>query len=259
MSHTLSSANCCNVEACQKWNARSAISFSASWGFFYQTVAGAAIIPMYYIAYMLTSAQLGYLHVGREVPLHYARTLLPCTVLVYLVPTVAMYFPWNDTFLMQSLIALWQPALYLVSLCLWITAATSGRRPEKETGATSDLEHLNRVYLVSFVVLTLTHIGIMLVCLTISNPQHSLSYVFLPDKQAWKASTMLSLLWIFQWDWWGVYVSLMLWCCIVVCDVWWDLDHTGRIGIGNAVQVFVVVLLMSVVLGPGSTLAVVWR
>ncbi|KAF8151870.1 hypothetical protein K438DRAFT_1623671 [Mycena galopus ATCC 62051] len=260
-----------NVEACRKRNARSAISFSASWGFFYQTVAGAAIIPMYCIAYMLTSARPGYLHAGREVPLHYARMLLPCTVLVYLVPTVAVYFPWNDAFLTQSLVALWQPAPCLVSLCLWVfsrparvgsssdrTAATSGRRPEKNTGATSDVEHLNRVYLVSFVVSTLTHIGIMLVCLTSSNPHHSLSYVFLPDKQAWKASTTLGLHWIFQWDWWGISVSLMLWCCVVVCDVRRDLDHTGRMGLGDPVRVFVVVSLMSVVLGPGSALAAVW-
>lgn len=51
----------------------------------------------------------------------------------------------------------------------------------------------------------------------------------------------------------------MLWCCVVVCDVRRDLDHTGRMGLGDAVQVFVVVSLMSVVLGPGSALAAVWR
>ncbi|KAK9416112.1 hypothetical protein SUNI508_09885 [Seiridium unicorne] len=247
-----------NIEASRKRNQGKIISYTAVWALFYQTVGGAAIIPLYHIAYSITSKKDSYLASGRELRPGYAESLLPAILVGYLVPTIALYIPWGDLNITQNLTALWQPApVFPNVLLLVLVHLLSSSSSSRSTSGTSDVKHLKRIYLAIGVVSTITHLATLYVCLTSSNPQLSLSYVFLPNKATWKLSTALGLHYIFQWDFWIIFTSSLVWCWIVVTDTLRSMQGGSRIW-----QKFVSAInlvLVSLVAGPGTTLALVWN
>jgi len=234
-----------------------------AWALFYQTFGGAPIVALYYFAFAQNTRKEDYLRSGREVSLGYAKVILPSVVLVYCIPTIAMFLPWNDVQLTQALTAFWQPAPLLVNVAMWIFAlvfAASGPPGEANpkgppTRGTADLKHLNRIYLTAFLVSAAAHVGTMYVCLTSSNPQLSLSYVFLPNRDTWKASTTLGLHWIFQWDAWYIFGSALVCCWLSV----WDVQRAlGVSGIAASLKALVAIGMLTVLVGPGATMAAVW-
>jgi hypothetical protein len=156
-------------------------------------VAGAAIIPLYYLAYAVISQNDSYLTQGRALERGQAKALLPALVIGYLVPTIALYIPWGDADVTQNLTALWQvsPAIPNLLLPLFSSFAASGANSDSERAG--DVKYLKRIYLAIGIVSMVTQFATFYVCLTSDNPELTLSYVFLPNKSMWKESTVLGL------------------------------------------------------------------
>jgi hypothetical protein len=227
------------------------------WALLYQTIGGAVIAPLFYFAYILSSTKNAYFYSGREVTTSYAKAILPSVILAYLVPTFLMYIPWDDVVLLQNLTAFWQFGPLLVNVLMWIFSYAlrdpSTTASNRVSG--TDIKHLNRIYATSALVTAVNHIGTLYICLTSSNPQLSLSYVFLPNKDIWKTTTALGVHWIFQCDWWGTFVSSFLWCWLSIFDVQ---RLAGYSSVASVVQAFIIIALSTVVVGPGTMVAGVW-
>ncbi|ORY70495.1 uncharacterized protein BCR38DRAFT_481626 [Pseudomassariella vexata] len=208
---------------------------TAVWAIFYQTLGGTAIIPLYYAAYEYTSRNDDYYQSGRALDLLSAKSILPATVLAYLIPTIAMYIPFQDPSITQNLIAFWQ-----------ITPLRIG----------ADRKYLNQIYYAAFVVTAVTHLVLVYICLTSNDPQTKLGYVFLPSKETLKDGVTMGLHYIFQWDFWGIAGSSLLWCWFVVFDVQRLLGSSSVCGVAQA---GLVIGVMAVVLGPGAAMAAVWK
>ncbi|KAI3326278.1 hypothetical protein HD806DRAFT_532925 [Xylariaceae sp. AK1471] len=249
-----------NVEACRARNSWRLLSFTALFALFYQTVGGAVIIPLYYLTHTLSTKSDTYYRSGRAVSLPYARGLLFSLVVGYLVPTLAMYIPGLSAETAQLLTFIWQPAPLFVNILLLIssfllpsTSTASSRRGVKNL----DVKHLKRVYAVVGTVSAINHVITLYVCATSSNPQLSFSYVFLPNRDIWMQSTTAGLHYIFQIDWWGCFMPTLFWCWVAVYDV-----HRLLLGAAASttqlIKWAVYIVALTVALGPGGMLAVVW-
>ncbi|TGJ80974.1 hypothetical protein E0Z10_g7794 [Xylaria hypoxylon] len=244
-----------NIEACRSRHSWKLVSFTGLFVLFYQTIAGAAIIPLYYLAHMLTSKSDSYYTSGRKVSLAHARGLLVSVGIGYLLPTLAMYTPGLSTATIQFLVFLWQPSpafvnilLFASSLLLSSTAPKSAKSP--------DVKHLKRVYAAAAIVCAINHFATLYVCATSSHPQLSFEYVFLPNRDLWMQSTTAGLHYIFQVDWWGCFIPTLLWAWVAVYDV-----HRVLLGGASATQLVkwaIYIVGLTVALGPGGMLAVVW-
>lgn len=195
-----------------------------------------------------------YFYSGREVTTSYAKAILPSVILAYIVPTVLMYVPWNDIIITQNIIAFWQFAPILVNVVMWIFSFALNDSSSSKVGST-DIKYLNRIYGTAAFIAATNHIATVYICLTSSDPQSSLSYVFLPNKTIWNTSTALGIHWIFQCDWWGTFGSSFLWCWLSIFDMY---RLEGRSSFVNIVQIFIIIGLSTVVVGPGAMIAGVW-
>ncbi|KAI1118574.1 hypothetical protein F5Y14DRAFT_398942 [Nemania sp. NC0429] len=254
-----------NVEACRARNARRLISYTALFVLFYQTIAGAAIIPLYYLSWALSSRSDAYYAGGRAVSLPYARGILLSVGLGYLLPTLAMYLPFLDDSTAQFLIFLWQPSPAFVNMLLFVSSlvfpaasspSTSTSSSKSPASPPPDVKHLKRVYAAAAVVCAANHLATLYVSATSSNPQLGLAYVFLPDRALWTNSTTAGLHYIFQVDEWGCFLPTLLWAWVAVWDV-----HRILLPAGAAVQLArwaLYIVGLTLVLGPGAMLAIVW-
>jgi len=229
------------------------------WMFGCQTIGGAVMIPLYYLCYVFSSRDNAYFRSGRKVSLPYAKTILPAAILGYLVPTIAMYWPWNNIVLKQNLTAFWQFAPLIVNVLMWIFAfafSMSAVTAEKESPkAPADLKHLNRIYLFAGLIPAINHITTLLLCITSSNPQLSLRYVFLPISTPRLTSPTLDLHYIFQCDEWWSFGPSLLWCWLAVFDVQ---RLNGSLSVLGMAKAGWRIAAGAVVLGPGATMATVW-
>ncbi|KAI1380715.1 hypothetical protein F4677DRAFT_195419 [Hypoxylon crocopeplum] len=248
-----------NVEACRRRNSGRVVSFAALFALAYQLIGGAVIAPLYYAAYVLTSANDAYFFQGREVPAYYAASLLPAAVLGYLVPTVALwYVPWSSLETVQYLTALWQPApLFVGLLVLLLSYLVPSSRSPSAVAKHADVKHLKRMYLFVGVVSTAAHLYTLYTCLTSSdNPQLSLSYVFLPSRETWKGSMALGLHYIFQVDFFGAYGASLVWLWLAVYDM---LRILGKPSAKDFVQTAMGIAFITLIAGPGTTIVAVWH
>ncbi|RYP81901.1 hypothetical protein DL770_005757 [Monosporascus sp. CRB-9-2] len=265
------------VEASRRRSAGRAVAWTPLFGFLYQTVGGAAVVPLFYVAYVAASRDDAYHRSGRELRPGYARALLPATVLGYLVPTLAMFahgYWGRNLHVTQALIAFWQPAPLLVDALLVVFASVlpcfplpsssssaltpvsraSARAPPKN----GDVPHLKRLYLVAGLVSAAVHVGTLYACLSSSDPRLSLRRVFVPDRATWGDGATPGLHWIFQWDWWGIAASSLLWCWVVVADALRLLHGRENVAASRLVGVAVGIVALALVAGPGTAIAVVW-
>ncbi|KAI1362596.1 hypothetical protein F5Y08DRAFT_311780 [Xylaria arbuscula] len=247
-----------NVEACRARNAWRLISFTGLFVLFYQTIAGAAIIPLYYLSYVWISKSDTYYTAGRKVSLPYARGLLFSIAIGYLLPTLAMYTPGLSTETLEFLIFLWQPSPGFVNILLFTSSLLLNFSAGKTSRSNKhpDVKHLKRVYAAAALVCAINHFATVYVCATSADPQLSFSYVFLPSREVWTATTTAGLHYIFQVDWWGCFVPTLAWAWITVYDV-----HRVLLGGASLVQLVkwaVYIVGLTLVLGPGGMLAVVW-
>lgn len=253
-----------NVEACRARHAWKLVSFTGLFVLFYQTIAGAAIIPLYYLSYVLISRSNTYYTTpgGRAVFLPHARGLLLSISLGYLLPTLAMYLPNLSASTTQFLILLWQPSPGFVNILLFASSLllrtpTPASKKKSSSTTTADVKHLKRVYAAAGTVCVINHLITLYICATSTNPQLSFTYVFVPSRDLWTTTTTAGLHYIFQVDWWGCFIPTLFWAWIAVYDV-------HRVLLGGAADVAQLVkwafyiVALTVALGPGGMLAVVW-
>ncbi|KAF3058454.1 hypothetical protein GL218_05559 [Daldinia childiae] len=195
------------------------VGVHAQQAYFARMLIGAAVIaPLYYLAYVVASRKDGYYFQGRELSTGHAASLLPALIIGYLIPTIAMCYPWGDVKTAQYLTAFWQPAPIFASVLVSIFSFLVPSSPTS-VAKNGDVKHLKRVYLITGLVTTVAHVGTLYACLTSDDPRLSLSYVFLPNRATWKDSMGLGLHYIFQVDFFGAFGSTLFWCWLAVYDV----------------------------------------
>lgn len=230
---------------------------TAVFAFVYQNIGGAVIIPLWFILLSKTSGENSYFSSGRAVSLPYARVLLPATIVLYLVPSIALYVPgWNLTTL-QNLLAFWQPTPVLVNAPLWFASLFVSSRPAAASNARdADLPHLKLLYIVTFATSVAVHWFTIYGISTSSDPAVSLSAVFLPNPATWKSTLDFGLLWIFQCDWIVCATTTTLACLVAVYDVQ-RLIHGAATSV-QLIQGAIAIALLTLVGGPGAAISAIW-
>jgi len=230
------------------------------WALLYQTVGGAIVIPLYYLAYMRESAQKDYWSpASRQVSTSYARALLPSLVIGYLLPTILMYLPFSDPDLRvtQGLIALWQPTPLIVNLLLFVISAAYGNEPATSKKAASpppgDIKYLNRLYLTCFSVSAIAHVGTIFVCLSSTHPQMSLTRALVRVPTNDLMSMTGGLHYIFQVDFWIIFTAAVTGAYLAL----WDLKRIGKtdLSLRNAAAGMAMAVIC---VGPAATVTGVW-
>lgn len=173
-------------------------------------------------------------------------------------PTAMVFVPWETDETKQFFVALWQPCpLYVNALHSMFTKIAAFVDPESAKKTTADLpvevKHLELTYITALFFSTLAHVTVMIKCLSSTDPQLNLSYVFVPQQSRGHLGLTEALHFIFQIDWWVIFGATMIWCVQTI----WDLNSMGKTS-GGVLEGFVALSLSVVVLGPGATLSAVW-
>ncbi|PSR80072.1 hypothetical protein BD289DRAFT_441501 [Coniella lustricola] len=284
-----------NVEAYRLQNSNKSIRFPGTWAIFYQTIAGAAVVPLYYAAWFFPSSSAASSSTttsksardkeSLEVPLTKAKAILPSAIIFYLIPTLTMYliFQNNTTtaaWTKQGLIAYWQFSPIFVSAAIPLISQLVSSRASRHL---STDHHLKRIYTVAFGLSALAHFYVFFVCYTTTQsnrganssnshgdptvaaaPPLTLYRVFVPDRTLWRESLTGGLHYIFQCDWWVIYAASLLWSCVVATDVQCNAankthgqkDRSSEARLLAANLVKIVGL--AALFGPGAALAAVW-
>lgn len=195
-------------------------------------------------------------------PLPLAKALLPASLLLFALPTAAMYYPWTNPRLAQNLIALWQVAPVLLNAGIWLLASTvykSNQTPENKTTTTRQQTTLTlrRLYNTAILVAAASHFYTLYTIFTSQNKSLTLSNVFLPLNDISTGDVGTGLFQIFQWDFWLIFGSSRLWCALVVYDV--QKQQHGKVNFKKFLAYYVLANNLEFVVGPGAVLAGVWR
>lgn len=226
--------------------------------FLYQTVGGAVIFPLFYVAYLYSSSSDGYFASGREIPLSYATALLPAGLLGYLVPTIAMYVPGLDATTRQNVVAFWQFSPIVANL-LVVAFGLMAPTPAASKEKGSDVPHIKGLFFVTGVVSAVAHVLIVAWCASSFDPKQSLAYVFLPNAATRKDGFAIGAHYLFQVDWWGCWASTLLWLWICVVDV--ARLQRGSVSAGGLVKSALVISSLALITGPGTVVSIIgyWR
>ncbi|KAK7894825.1 hypothetical protein LTR67_005564 [Exophiala xenobiotica] len=248
-----------SIESCRKRNHFALTSFTSIWALFYQTVGGAVIVPLYYLAYLRDSRGSQYWSAeSRRVPLAYAKALLPALIIGYLVPTILMFLPYSEEnyWTTQGTVALWQPSPWFVNAILWACSsfyARSGTEAEESVSTLADVKYLGSIYSVAFIASAIAHVVTMSVCLFSGDWQHSFGHVFVPDNITHDTPLSDALRMIFQVDFWIISAASLVWAYVAV----WDLKRIGKTNV-SLIQTAAAILLGSIVVGPAAAVTGVW-
>lgn len=235
-----------------------------TWGILYQTVAGALAMPLYMVSFIFASRRTqltanssrSYLAADQDLSMASARAALPTTVLGYIAPTAAMYFyPWSNNDDLMAMIALWMiTPIILDALMLVFQSAfsilTDSNEPEP---GTNRLSHLTPLYAYLATVAGFSHVFSVYLMSTSPDPWALFLSTFVPNSTDALSSTIAGFHNIFQWDWVFVASQQVLWALYGI----YELKVAGLTSI-NAVVATFVVLLATVVVGPGGSLALAW-
>ncbi|KAI1345056.1 hypothetical protein F5Y15DRAFT_16069 [Xylariaceae sp. FL0016] len=252
-----------NAEACRERNKGRLISYTALFACFYQTVGGAIIIPLYYLASAASSRNDTHLTSGRAIDLACARMLIPACVLGYLLPTVLMYVPWSSFETRQFWTAFWQPCPVFVNAVLLLRtrisslAISSSPEDNSKRAKNADVKYLKLLYVIAAGVAATAHLGTLYLCLMSSNSELSVSSIFVPQF-AFRAESMTAgLHYIFQVDYLGIFLPSLLWGFLAVHDVL-------RVLLGEDLRswqmllIAVSTLIVGALVGPRAALALIW-
>ncbi|KAF1837895.1 hypothetical protein BDW02DRAFT_518089 [Decorospora gaudefroyi] len=244
-----------NVEACRERNRGSWLKYTAVYSFLYQNIGGAVIVPIWMILFHRISGPKSYFQTGRAVPLPYARSILPGTIILYLIPTIALFVPGKSLATLQNLLAFWQFTPVLVNIPLWF-AALSASSATGSKSKTADLPHLKILYAFLFTFCVGAHWYTIRGISTSTNPAVSFASVFVPSTYTWNKSMDWGVLYIFQWDWIVCGLMNILPAWIAVCDVL--RLQKGGATLENWLEGFIMVMTLTIGGGPGAALAAVW-
>ncbi|RMZ73160.1 fad binding domain-containing [Pyrenophora seminiperda CCB06] len=246
-----------NVEACRERNQGSWLKYTAMFTFVYQNIGGAVMLPIWWLLLHRLSGPKSYFGTGRTVPLQYARLILPGTILLYLLPTLAMFLPYDNLSTLESAIAFWQFSPILVNIPLWLASLfTSSPSPSSPKTKNADLLHLKMLYAFLFILSVAVHWYTIAGIANSPNPDVSGARVFVPSTYTYRKSIDWGLLFIFQCDWLVVGASCLIAAWVAVTDV--QRLRKGAASGENLLEGFIVVVTVAIGGGPGAALAAVW-
>jgi hypothetical protein len=227
--------------------------------FLYQNIGGAVMIPLWMLALHRLSGQNAYFQSGRTVSLPYARIILPSTIILYLLPTIATFVPGMSLDLHQNVLAFWQLAPVFVNIPLWFVAPSVSSTPASAKAKTADLPHLKILYNTLFGIAVVSHWITVFKILSSEDPGVSFAHVFLPSPARWMTSMDMGLLWIFQWDWIIVSIAHYIPSLVAIYDVQRLVPDIDDDPAGDKLfKGFYMVTALTVLGGPGAALAGVW-
>lgn len=248
-----------NVEACRERNQSSWLKYTALYAFLYQNIGACVIVPIWWILFHRLSATKSYFSQGRAVPLPYARLILPATIILYVLPTIAMFMPGNDLNTVQNILAFWQVSPILVNIPLWLAAPFVSSPTSTSTTSkakTADLAHLKAIYGFFFVTSVAVHWYTIYGVSVSENPSVTYASVWVPSTYKWKNDLSAGILYLFQCDWIVTGLVHMIPAFIAVCDVQ-RLLH-GTVTGEQVIEAGMAALSLTWLAGPGAALAAVW-
>ncbi|SMQ47075.1 unnamed protein product [Zymoseptoria tritici ST99CH_3D7] len=249
-----------NVEAGRRGNQGRWIAYTSLWSLLYQN-GGAVVLPIYYILHArATSSSPSSFHPSSQLlPTPLASTLNTALLLGYWIPTFFLLYPIQDPDVKQLVIAVWQFSPMYVNLIWWIesqltesTTTTTTSSSAKGKGGRSDLPSLRVLYATIITICTATHLGVISSILTTTSPGVSFSSVYLLHYRS-VFTPYESLHYIFQVDFWGIFLATGIWCLVGVRD----LRNLGITDVGY-VSATVGLGVVSVLAGPGAAVAGFW-
>ncbi|EXJ78155.1 hypothetical protein A1O3_09316 [Capronia epimyces CBS 606.96] len=253
------------VEGFRKRHALTALAPTALlvWFTLFQSAGIGIYMPFYYAVWTPYSDTDRYWWpVNREVPIQYAKVLLPANLLGYVLPTILMFVPWQDATLAQTFEAIWQPGPMLVPILAWLFAAVyrlfnprSARDHQHHTATEEyqDIAYLKTIYVVIAVLGAALHVYIVGPLLLSSDPSFNFSTVFGLTFTPGPRELGEGLRLLFLADFLGFEAASVAWTCAAI----WDLKRVGRTTV-NVPKACLAVLAATVLVGPGAAMSIVW-
>ncbi|KXH34541.1 hypothetical protein CSIM01_00452 [Colletotrichum simmondsii] len=236
------------VESFRKRNALTMLAFPSLWFIFFQSTGIGFFMPLYYAVYTwISDVEPYWWPLRRAVPIHYAKALLPSTLLGYFLPTVLMFLPWHEAETAQYWETFWQPSPCYVPLITMLLGTIyrwqkplgeEEKRLPRAKDEPTDVAPLKQLYLVT---------GLL------GSPAVSFAAVFSPTYSVSPMPLDQAFLNIFVVDFWGFFIASYVWCVGAV----WDLRRVGRTDV-NVANASFLVLVAHLGLGPGAAMSAVW-
>lgn len=232
---------------------------TALFSFVYQNVGVAVVIPIWMFLLHRISARNVYFQSGRTVPLPYARAILPSTLILYLIPTIAIFVPGKSLATLQTILAFWQLTPVFVNIPLWFASTSVSSTQASGKAKTADVMHLKILYNTLFGISVASHWFTIFKIVSSENPSVTLARVFLPSPAHWLTSMDMGLLWIFQCDWIICALVTVIPALVAIYDIQRlvpDIDDDPE---GDKLfKGFYMVTALTVLGGPGAAIAGVW-
>ncbi|KAK4956217.1 hypothetical protein LTR10_005738 [Elasticomyces elasticus] len=247
------------VEAYRKRNLSTPLSLITIWYPVFQFMGIGIIMPLYYATYSFVSESESYWWaLNREVPIQYADTMIWAVVVGYTIPTIVLFLPWNDPFILQNIESFWQISPLLVPLLCTVLAffhpsqrAGAVQQPRKANGSCQDLDSLKRLYIIAGVGGALFHM--YCVGKVIHDPELTLPSVFWPDFSTQEKTLGEGVKFMFLIDVWALELATYIWSCQAV----WDLKRVARTD-ADIPKAMALIAAGTVILGPGAAICAVW-
>lgn len=227
--------------------------------FIYQNIGSAVLGPLWMIILFKNSGPNTYFHSGRAVPVTYARLILPAVLILYFIPTVAIFVPGQSITSIQSVLAFWQVTPILVNVPFWFASFFISSKPATGAAKNADIPDLKILYNVLLIINIITHFIAVYKVAASENPIVSFQRVFIPDPAFWKTSMAEGIHWMFQWDWILDALVLIIPSIVAIFDVMRlipDIDDDSR-----SDKIFKAVygtLALTVLGGPAAAMAGIW-
>lgn len=241
------------VEGYRNGNIRSLVSMPSIFAI-YQLLGIGKVAPVYFLLSIFTTSRSIYARTtGRPVPSNAAKVLLPALCLGYVIPTVLMFLPHEDSSTQQNAIAFWQPSPLYVSLLAWVgskaVSALGATKPfDSEIFENKDLPYLQAGYAFCFFATAITHICTLLYAGVTPSVTISQALFNLPAFDA------IDISGFWKWDMVLCFSSVMVWLLYSV----FELRRSGYIKTSTVFKAVGLTLASGVLVGPGATYAGVW-
>jgi hypothetical protein len=225
----------------------------------YQNIGGAIMLPIWMLLLHRNSGHNAYFQSGRTVPLPYVRLILPSTLILYLVPTVAIFVPGLSLDVLQTILAFWQLTPIFINIPLWFASTSVSAAPASGKDKTADVSHLKIMYNTLFAISIVSHWITIFKIFSSENPSVTLARVFLPSPARWLTSMDMGLLWIFQWDWIISAAACIGPALVAIYDIQRLVPDIDDDPAGDKLfKGFYMVVALTVLGGPGAAIAGVW-
>lgn len=171
-------------------------------------------------------------------------------------PTILLFFPFNDPDSRQVVIAAWQPAPALVSFLTYVFAKVANAA-KKSSGhnrnsSADDVSHLRAIYQTTGTIAACIHLSVLIDCVILR--EISLMQIFVPTDSFARVETLADGVFVFfKNDFLLVTAASFIWNLVNIADI----HRAGlsrvdwKVGLGYLAAGFVLI-------GPGASAAALW-